>query len=402
MRATQRTNSGSALGYCGSRTRCTCTPWRTSSQGPCSPPRVRTWTSSPASVTRASLSLRTARASPPSTIGGYSHDTISTRPGTRARMLLASRPGCDAGRRRGASADGVAREVAVAGAHDADLAGGVVADGDGAGVDGGARAVAEVLGQPARAADGGHARAAACLVATVVVVAPELANRLAAPGRGGGLSGRDGGGRAGGAAAEAAADQCDARQALAAVRLADGEDAAGERGRLVRSGGVERRRQLDGAVARVDVCAVGDRGGGGQRVERAAVGGAHDDGARGGGGADAGAEGRDPRGRGEGQGRRGRRAGRGHGARDGGGRRCAGARGRRRGGRGGRGLRGGRAALVLVLLVLVLLGGVLGPVVVVGGVGVRHGGGVPGGRPAPRGGDEDGGQHGRGGGQTGD
>ena len=71
------------LGELGSRTRCTVTPWRSSTAARCPPPRASTWTSTP-SRTSPSASLRTCRARPPSTIGGYSHDRIRTRVGTPA------------------------------------------------------------------------------------------------------------------------------------------------------------------------------------------------------------------------------------------------------------------------------------------------------------------------------
>src|SRR3954447_15323801 len=83
MASTQRTNaSRSSLGNSGSRTRWTVTPWRSSTAARRPPPRASTWTSIPAR-TSPSASLRTWRASPPSTIGGYSHDRIRTRVGTR-------------------------------------------------------------------------------------------------------------------------------------------------------------------------------------------------------------------------------------------------------------------------------------------------------------------------------
>src|SRR4051812_34508083 len=71
MLRTQETNRFRSSGYSGSGTRWTCTPWRSSWGAVRAPPRVSTWTSTP-SRTSASESLRTWRASPPSTIGGYS------------------------------------------------------------------------------------------------------------------------------------------------------------------------------------------------------------------------------------------------------------------------------------------------------------------------------------------
>src|SRR3954447_6215255 len=79
MCSTQAMNaSRSSLGKSGSRTRLTTTPWRSSSAPSRPPPRVSTWTSMP-SRTNCSESLRTCRARPPSTTGGYSQDRISTR-----------------------------------------------------------------------------------------------------------------------------------------------------------------------------------------------------------------------------------------------------------------------------------------------------------------------------------
>src|SRR3954447_18324867 len=73
--------SRSSLGKSGSRTRWTITPWRSSVAASRPPPRVTTCTSVPC-ATRCSDSLRTCRASPPSTIGGYSQERIRTRAGT--------------------------------------------------------------------------------------------------------------------------------------------------------------------------------------------------------------------------------------------------------------------------------------------------------------------------------
>ena len=70
--------STSSRGKSGSRTRCTVTPWRSSTASRRPPPRVSTWTSCP-SRTSCSDSLRTWRARPPSTIGGYSQERIRTR-----------------------------------------------------------------------------------------------------------------------------------------------------------------------------------------------------------------------------------------------------------------------------------------------------------------------------------
>src|SRR5829696_6148554 len=77
--ATQRTKaSRSSFGNSGSRTRCTVTPWRSSTSARRPPPRASTCTSTPVS-TSPSASLRTCRASPPSTIGGYSQERMRTR-----------------------------------------------------------------------------------------------------------------------------------------------------------------------------------------------------------------------------------------------------------------------------------------------------------------------------------
>src|SRR5262249_28543578 len=57
----------------------------------CPPPRVTTWTSMPA-ATRFSASLRTCRARPPSTIGGYSQVRIRTRVATRGGRLSSCAP----------------------------------------------------------------------------------------------------------------------------------------------------------------------------------------------------------------------------------------------------------------------------------------------------------------------
>src|SRR4051812_18272946 len=79
MASTQRTKaSRSSFGNSGSRTRWTVTPWRSSTSARRPPPRARTCTSTPLR-TSPSASLRTWRASPPSTIGGYSHDRMRTR-----------------------------------------------------------------------------------------------------------------------------------------------------------------------------------------------------------------------------------------------------------------------------------------------------------------------------------
>ena len=79
MASTQRTNaSRSSFGNSGSRTRCTVTPWRSSTAARRPPPRASTWTSTPPR-TSPSASLRTWRANPPSTIGGYSQDRMRTR-----------------------------------------------------------------------------------------------------------------------------------------------------------------------------------------------------------------------------------------------------------------------------------------------------------------------------------
>src|SRR4051794_7346068 len=87
MSSTQVTKQfRSSLGNGGSATRCTTTPARTSSVGCSRAPRVRTCTSTP-SRTSPSDSLRTWRPSPPSTMGGYSQETISTRGGTARRSV---------------------------------------------------------------------------------------------------------------------------------------------------------------------------------------------------------------------------------------------------------------------------------------------------------------------------
>src|SRR4051794_1226062 len=89
IRSTQARNASRSAGCAPSSTRWTSTP-RTVSRPV--PPRVRTWTSTP-SATSPSDSLRTWRASPPSTIGGYSQERIRTRPGTRRPSLLAAERG---------------------------------------------------------------------------------------------------------------------------------------------------------------------------------------------------------------------------------------------------------------------------------------------------------------------
>src|SRR5688500_17216365 len=82
MWSTQEMNaSRSSLGKSGSRTRWTITPCLVSRASRCPPPRVRTCTSW-SCATSCSASLRTWRASPPSTIGGYSQERIRTRGGT--------------------------------------------------------------------------------------------------------------------------------------------------------------------------------------------------------------------------------------------------------------------------------------------------------------------------------
>src|SRR4051794_40832352 len=81
MASTQRTKaSRSSLGNSGSRTRWTVTPWRSSTSARRPPPRASTWASTPRR-TSPSASLRTWRASPPSTIGGAAHPKITTRGG---------------------------------------------------------------------------------------------------------------------------------------------------------------------------------------------------------------------------------------------------------------------------------------------------------------------------------
>src|SRR3954447_10560617 len=86
MVRTQATKRLRSSGYSGSATRWTCTPWRSSYGIVRAPPRVSTWTSTPSRASP-SDSLRTWRARPPSTIGGYSQDRIRTR--TTARTLSA-------------------------------------------------------------------------------------------------------------------------------------------------------------------------------------------------------------------------------------------------------------------------------------------------------------------------
>src|SRR5512132_2278543 len=77
--STQATKaSRSSFGNSGSRTRWTVTPWRSSTGWRRPPPRASTCTSTPLR-TSPSASLRTWRASPPSTIGGYSQDRMRTR-----------------------------------------------------------------------------------------------------------------------------------------------------------------------------------------------------------------------------------------------------------------------------------------------------------------------------------
>src|SRR3954447_4537389 len=75
---TQATNACRSSGISGSGIRWTITPWRSSRALERVPPRVSTCTSTPAR-TSASESLRTWRASPPSTIGGYSQDRMRIR-----------------------------------------------------------------------------------------------------------------------------------------------------------------------------------------------------------------------------------------------------------------------------------------------------------------------------------
>src|SRR4051794_31819118 len=92
MWSTQRMKPArSSFGYSGSRTRCTVTPWRSSSASRFPPPRVTTWTSAP-QATRFSASLRTCLARPPSTIGGYSQVRIRTRVATRGGRLSSRAP----------------------------------------------------------------------------------------------------------------------------------------------------------------------------------------------------------------------------------------------------------------------------------------------------------------------
>src|SRR3954454_22395949 len=79
MASTQATKaSRSSFGNSGSRTRWTVTPCRSSTGWRRPPPRASTCTSTPLR-TSPSASLRTWRANPPSTIGGYSQDRMRTR-----------------------------------------------------------------------------------------------------------------------------------------------------------------------------------------------------------------------------------------------------------------------------------------------------------------------------------
>ena len=87
--STQATNASRSRGIGSSGTRWTTTPATVSDATRASrPPRVSTWTSTPAR-TSASDSLLTCRASPPATIGGYSHDRIRTRVARAARSYRA-------------------------------------------------------------------------------------------------------------------------------------------------------------------------------------------------------------------------------------------------------------------------------------------------------------------------
>src|SRR4051812_46454286 len=85
MLRTHCTKAWRSAGYSGSATRWTWTPWRTSCSLVRVPPRVSTCTST-SSPTSASESLRTCRASPPSTIGGDSQEGGRTRT-DRARTV---------------------------------------------------------------------------------------------------------------------------------------------------------------------------------------------------------------------------------------------------------------------------------------------------------------------------
>src|SRR5215207_9691328 len=94
MASTQRTKaSRSSFGNSGSRTRWTVTPWRSSTAARRPPPRASTWTSTPLR-TSPSASLRTWRASPPSTIGGYSHDRMRTREGMPEQDVTGPKVAC--------------------------------------------------------------------------------------------------------------------------------------------------------------------------------------------------------------------------------------------------------------------------------------------------------------------
>src|SRR3954451_11922774 len=111
IRSTQARNASRSVGCAPSSTRCTSTP-RTVSRPV--PPRVRTWTSTP-SATSPSDSLRTWRASPPSTIGGYSQERIRTREGTRRPSLLVAEVRARVDRAAlGAETDGPAAHHALA------------------------------------------------------------------------------------------------------------------------------------------------------------------------------------------------------------------------------------------------------------------------------------------------
>src|SRR4051794_9062328 len=89
IRRTQRRKVSRSRGVAPSGTRWTTTPLRSSSDGSSPSPRVSTWTSTPC-ATRPSESLRTWRASPPSTMGGYSHESINTRGVTAAVEAIAA------------------------------------------------------------------------------------------------------------------------------------------------------------------------------------------------------------------------------------------------------------------------------------------------------------------------
>src|SRR4051794_23862375 len=152
-----------------------------------------------------------------------------------------------AGPRSSASSAMPPRQMTSAGAHDDDAMRPAVADGDGAGLDDGERAVAAVGGQPLRAAHRGDAVAPVRAEPAAVVSPPQPTHR-APPGAGG--TGDRSARAAGAAACEAAAAQVEVGHAPAALR--DLEQAGGEDTALDVPGGVERAGEAHGAAARVD------------------------------------------------------------------------------------------------------------------------------------------------------